>query len=111
MKISSFLLLTCLPVLALAQPAQSSHSAPQDLSGNGEPPVLGVHWARGLQPDTRAREAAKSANKAKQNPNMTYHGGKILPNTVTQAIFWGTGWAGDSSDKIVRYRDMVRGLP
>jgi hypothetical protein len=100
MKISSFLLLICLPVLALAQPAQSSHSAPQDLSANGEPPILGVHWARGLQPDTRAREAAKSAIGGKKNPDMTYHGGKILPSTVTQAIFWGTGWAGDSGDKM-----------
>lgn len=97
---SSSLLLICLPAFALAQAPQSSHSAPQDLSGNGEPPMLGVHWARGLQPDTRVREAAKGGgNGAKKNPDMTYHGGKILVTTTMQAIFWGTSWT-DSGDKI-----------
>jgi hypothetical protein len=100
MKKSSSLLLVCLPVLAFAQSAQSSHSAPQDLSTNGEPPMLGVHWARGLEPNTRAREEAKAGNGGKKNPDMTYHDGKILPTTVMQAIFWGTGWASGSGEKM-----------
>jgi hypothetical protein len=79
MKKLSSLLLVCLLVLALAQPAQSSHSAPQDLSVNGEPPMLGVHWARGLEPYTRVREAAKGGNRGKKNPDMTYHDGSCPP--------------------------------
>jgi hypothetical protein len=34
------------------------------------------------------------------SPNMTYHGGKIMPTAVTKAIFWGTSWGTYSGDKI-----------
>jgi hypothetical protein len=37
---------------------------------------------------------------ARRSPNMTYHGGKIMPTAVTKAIFWGTSWATYSGDKI-----------
>jgi hypothetical protein len=33
------------------------------------------------------------------NPNMTYHGGVIMPSTVSQAIFWGPSWT-NPGDKI-----------
>jgi hypothetical protein len=31
---------------------------------------------------------------------MTYHGGKIMPTAVTEAIFWGPGWNTTPGDKI-----------
>jgi hypothetical protein len=87
----------CLPVFAFAQAVQSSHSAPQDLSVTGEPPMLGIHWARGLEPYARVHEAGKSGGKS---PLMTDHGGKIMPTAVMQSIFWGTSWASYTGDKI-----------
>ena len=36
---------------------------------------------------------------ARRTANMTYHGGKILTQTVTTAIFWGTSW-NSPGDKI-----------
>ena len=42
------------------------------------------------------------ANPARvsRSPNMTYHGGKIMPTAITKNIFWGTSWATYSGDKI-----------
>lgn len=31
---------------------------------------------------------------------MTNHGGVVMPTAATQPIFWGTSWAGDTTDKI-----------
>jgi hypothetical protein len=97
MKKSIFLIVVCLPVFAFAQAPQVSHSAPQDLSNSGEPPMLGIHWARGMEPYARAREKGNTGGKS---PLMTYHGGEILPAAVTQSIFWGTTWASYAGDKI-----------
>ena len=84
---------------------QASSSAPQDLStlhGRPEPPMLGIHWARGFDPLARVNEAHSGAGGRKRSPNMTYHGGKIMPTAVTKAIFWGTSWSNSTfiGDKI-----------
>ena len=76
------------------------NNARQDLStlhGRPEPPMLGIHWARGFDPAARVNQAG-----AKRTPNMTYHGGKIMPTAVTETIFWGPKWANSLfiSDKI-----------
>jgi hypothetical protein len=49
----------------------------------------------------RAKEAHQSA-RGKRTPNMTYHGGKIMPTAVDKAIFWGPSWANASfvGDKV-----------
>ncbi len=87
-------LLICIcSTIALGQ--ASSSSAPQDLStlhGRPEPPMLGIHWARGFDPFTRANEAQSGTPFARRTANMTYHGGKIMTTAVTEAIFWGPGW-------------------
>jgi hypothetical protein len=56
-----------------------------------EPPMLGIHWAKGAKPGGQARP-----NRAL----MTYHGGVIMPTANTGAIFWGTSWPSYSGDKI-----------
>lgn len=59
---------------------------------NAEPPMLGIHWARGANP----------GQGAGSSPLMSYHNGDIMPTAVTKAIFWGTNWGSASfvGDKI-----------
>ena len=61
--------------------------------------MLGIHWARGFESNARAAHEAKAA-RPRSNPDMTYHGGKIMPSANTKAIFWGTSWPSYSGDKI-----------
>lgn len=93
------LLVCCFGALAITVPAQDK---PEYLDAQKGPPMLGIHWARDFQPNTRANEAAKEAKPARprSSPNMTYHGGAIMPSTISKAIFWGTSWANYSGDKI-----------
>ncbi len=59
--------------------------------------MLGIHWARGFDPFARSNQAG-----ARKTPNMTYHGGKIMPTAITKTIFWGPKWSDSAfiSDKI-----------
>ncbi len=88
----------CLPVIAFAQVANAPQSSPEDLSGTGGPPMIGIHWARGFEPAARLHEAPLSSATA--SPLMIYHGGKILPHVYTESIFWGTSWGSYTGDKI-----------
>jgi hypothetical protein len=96
MKKSVFLLAVYLPVFALGQEANLSPSAPEDLSTTSEPPMLGIHWARGFHPSARLSQAKPKPTSS----NMTYHGGKIMTTAVTQAIFWGASWDSYTGDKM-----------
>jgi hypothetical protein len=57
--------------------------------------MLGIHWARGFTPFARTAPAGS-------NPDMTYHGGVILPSVVSEAIYWGPSWSNSTfvGDKI-----------
>ena len=83
--------LLTLALLAAACGGSSSSTTTAD-----EPPMLGVHLTR---------DAAAAANHARRpggSPVMTYHGGKIMPTSVSKAIFWGASWANSSfvGDKV-----------
>jgi hypothetical protein len=80
------------------KPADGAKS-PENLNVQTGPPMLGIHWARGFEPSARVAQDARSAHP-KSNPDMTYHGGEIMPDAVTQTIFWGTSWGTYSGDKI-----------
>src|ERR1700686_539581 len=83
-------------VIALGQ-----SNKPEDLSTTNEPPMRGIHWARGADPLARSNNAGNAGHgHGGSSPNMTYHGGKIVPTAVTEAIFWGASWSGYSGDKI-----------
>lgn len=86
------------------QAFSQSSSQVEDLSklSINAPPMLGVHWARGADPFYRVRESRGGGGKPRHNtsPNMTYHGGVIMPTAVTQNIFWGSSWAGYTGDEI-----------
>ena len=90
--------------LPSVQPAAASPDTKpvQDLNLKDEPPMLGIHWARGFEPNARAAQEASTAGHTRpgSTPNMTFHGGKIMPSAITQTIFWETSWATDTSDKI-----------
>jgi hypothetical protein len=64
--------------------AQEHGKSDEHNPGAGEPEIRGIHWARDAQP---LRQTS--------NPNMTYHGGKIMPTVNSTAIFWGTSWRAD----------------
>lgn len=96
-------LLVCSGALAITATAQGQgNSQTEYLDVQKEPPMLGIHWARGFQPNARAAEDAKNANAAfaRRSANMTNHGGVIMPTVNAQAIFWGTSWGSYSGDKI-----------
>jgi hypothetical protein len=65
-----------------------------------EPPMVGITWARGADPS--ASRTAGVGNAARRSPEMTYHGGKIMPTAVTHAIYWGPSWSNSTfvGDKI-----------
>jgi len=97
------LLIFCAAGLAYGQSANAPHAhgkdSVEDLNLQPDSPMLGIHWARGLEPNFRAAHDAKSGG-SRTSANMTYHGGKIMPTATTQAIFWGTSWGSYSGDKI-----------
>ena len=53
--------------------------AVQDLTKRVEPEILGAHWTREFSQSRQAKTAARTSS-----PNMTYHGGKIMPTAVTR---------------------------
>jgi len=91
-------------ILALSgQTFSQGASQVEDLSksSNNAPPMLGIHWERGADPFYRLREGRSGGGKPRRtSPNMTYHGGVIMPTAVTQNIFWGTSWNGYTGDEI-----------
>jgi hypothetical protein len=69
----------------------------QDLRGRPEPPMAGVHWAKG--------QAAKTGGGS---PNLIYHGGPVLHGTVVEPIFWGN-WS-NPGDKITGIQSFYAGI-
>jgi hypothetical protein len=68
-----YLVAAAVVLLSLSLNAQDANKNPN----KSEPPILGPHWAHGV-----AR-----AHAATGNPDMTYHGGPILPSVTVKAIF------------------------
>ena len=67
-----------------------------------EPPMRGIHWARGQQ----------SANAHGSNPDMSWHGGPIMVTAQTAAIFWRTNWSNPNfvRDKITGLNSCYKGV-
>jgi len=105
MKMKMLPLVLCATGMVFAQTAAVHESqetqAPEVMSVQTGPPMLGVHWARDFQPNGRNENAdPASLARNRRSPNMTYHGGKIMPTAVTQSIFWGSSWGTYTGDKI-----------
>src|SRR5215475_10775891 len=71
--------------------------------GRPEPPMAGVHWAKGQAPPNRGGGSS---------PNLTSHGGSIMFTTQTTAIFWGTSWANAAfiGDKVAGLDSFYGGI-
>ena len=87
-----WLSLAALLLCALALTAQDAMTT-QDVNKNPnkkEPPILGPHWSHGTA----------HAKGAAGNPDMSYHGGPILPSVTVKAIWWGSSWPSYTGDEI-----------
>lgn len=101
---------------------EAQNSAPvsspdsQVAPGTNEPPMLGIHWAKGFDPAARATEegrldaSAQHGSHTVKSPNMTNHGGKILPYTTVKSIFWGPSWSTSPGDKITGMDSWYQGF-
>src|SRR5437660_6983947 len=72
------------------------------------PGLAGARATKGeLAPTAKGQVKPKEAHggggaKPSRSPNMTFHGGPIMPTAIVQPIFWGTSWNNASTvgDKI-----------
>lgn len=46
----------------------------------------------------------------KETLELSFHGGTVLHNAKTVAVFWGESWPGDQSDKIGGIQSLLQGL-
>lgn len=103
MKKALLVIAATILVLSVAPQArsQSGGSSVEDLSKpmSQEPPMMGIHWARGFNPLFLARKAGHQGTRGK-SPDMFWHNGPIMLSATTEAIFWGTSWASYTGDKI-----------
>jgi hypothetical protein len=58
--------------------------------------------AKGQLKPHEAHGGGGGGGRPKSSPNMTFHGGPIMPTAIVQPIFWGTSWNNASTvgDKI-----------
>jgi len=75
---------------------------PQTGHGKPEPPMAGVHWAKGNAPGAGVGRGGKS-------PNLTWHGGPIMQTTEVTAIFWGPSWT-EGSTKVTGMDSFYAGI-
>ena len=117
MKKTLALALVCLPVCAFGQASMPylAVTAAQ-LPGPNDPPMLGIHWAKGFEPsyrvleEGRQNESGSHGSRTSKSPLMTNHGGKIMTVANTQAIFWGPGWTTNPGDKITGMDSWYQGF-
>src|SRR3954447_20892043 len=77
------------------------------VAASGSPgPALIAGEARGLY----YTHGAHPTGGGKPTPNMTFHGGVIMPSATVKAIYWGPSWATDPGDKISGLGDFYSGF-
>ncbi|HWN57237.1 MAG TPA: hypothetical protein VNO74_04005 [Methylomirabilota bacterium] len=111
MKKNFSMLIALLVTLSASGQALSQNiSSREDLSKlhGSEPPMMGIRWARGFDPNFLASRVR--AARPRKSPNMTWHGGKIMTTAVTENIFCGTSWTTYSGDEIVGLDEWYQGF-
>ena len=85
--------------VALAGPGVAA--PPNDLAPGAHPSANVQASDRVVYHYDRGESAVRAARRGGgSSPNMTFHGGKIMPTSITEAIFWGTSWGSAPGDKI-----------
>jgi hypothetical protein len=74
-------------------------------SAEAPDPHLIAGQARGL---VQPRGAKSRGNGG--TPNMTYHGGVIMPTSTVKSIFWGTTWGSYQGDEMTGIDDFYKGF-
>jgi hypothetical protein len=90
----------CAALLCSISAFGQGNSSKHDDEGGGSVPVF--MWARGMNP----RDAG---GHRKGNPDMTFHGGEILPSVNIQTVFWGTTWI-STDPKIAGLESFYQGF-
>ena len=87
-----------LVVTALASPSSATRTS--ELAPGSHPAANVNADSRVVYHYDRANQAARNARPRSGSPDMTNHGGVVMPTARMQPIFWGTSWGGYSGDKI-----------
>jgi hypothetical protein len=78
--------------------------------GQGElaPVEKGHHWTRDEQAN---HDAHSGGGTSRSSAAMTYHGGKIMPTFVSEAVFWGPSWSNTTftGDKVTGIDAFYKG--
>ena len=93
MKRNFLVLIALVAMFASGQAWSQNTPSVEDLSksSGAAPPMMGIRWAKGFNPNFLASRVR--AERPKRSPNMTWHGGRIMTTAVTENIFWGPSWA------------------
>lgn len=97
-----------LPLACMASMLAFGQNDTQTQSANRnavQPPMLGVQWAQGTPEDNMRQQPL-----ARRSPNMTYHGGVIMPTSNVTAIFWGSSWGSYNGDKMTGMDSYYQGF-
>jgi hypothetical protein len=110
-KFAAILATLALALAVSGQALSQSDAGAEDLSqpDSNAPPMLGIHWARGFEPSSQTNEADLKA-VPKPSPLLIDHGGIIMPNVVTENIFWGASWGTYKGDKITGLDTFYSGI-
>jgi hypothetical protein len=86
-----------------APAAETSALDSLDDNGKPEPPMLGAHPIKG---------AHGNNSGGSSSPNMTLHGGNVMPTMEIQPIFWGPSWSNASftADKMTGIAQLYTGF-
>lgn len=80
----------------------------EDLTATNQPPMKGIHWSREMS--GALQHYQRDLKAARRSPNMSYHGGVIMPTAQIHPIFWGTSWPGYGGDKITGIDSFYAGF-
>lgn len=76
------LAVTACAVTATINASQDKANQGQGLLHQPQPPMAGIHWARGQAPA-----------RPNTSPNLLYHGGPVMKSAYVEPIYWGSSWA------------------
>ncbi len=84
--------LSLLSLVLAAACGGTVNSAAPPATDESSPPMLGVHLAKDSGPIQNRRPGGGG--------NMLFHNGEVMPTTAVHAIFWGSSWPANTSDKV-----------